>query len=242
MKPGVQKKSGWWLRLAPYWLAVAVLFGAPEDLPATDGLEPIASGRKALETQTRLPWYDLATDAVQAIDLPEIVSRGNMPWLTLLALTSLGLLLGLLAYIILRAVINRAGDLPELARAKTERTLDADQVDALPFMADRPNRDLLGEATRHYQQGNFGEAILYLFSYQLVELDKSSLIHLAKGKTNRQYLREVSRTQSLNRLVESTMIAFEDVFFGQRPLDRHGFEACWNRLSEFETLVSQAVR
>jgi hypothetical protein len=226
-------------RLVPLCLTVASLLALAETLPAHEGPEPVASGRKALETQSRLPWYDHATDAVRPIDLPR--EPVELPWLSLLALTSLGLLLGLLAYIILRAVANRTRGLPQLARAKTERTLDAEQVEALPFMADRPNRDLLGEAKRHYQQGNFGEAIIFLFSYQLVELDKSSLIHLAKGKTNRQYLREVSRAQSLGRLVESTMVAFEDVFFGQRPLDRHGFEACWNRLSEFETLVSQAV-
>jgi hypothetical protein len=242
MKSGVRKKSGRRLRLASLCTAVVSLLALAETFAANDGPEPIASGRKALETQTRLPWYDFTTDAVKPIDLPpESVSRGSLPWLTLLALTSLGVLLGLLAYLILRAVVNRAAGLPRLAKAKPERTLDADQVEALPFMADRPNRDLLGEAKRHYQQANFSEAIIYLFSYQLVELDKSSLIHLAKGKTNRQYLREVSRAQSLKRLVESTMVAFEDVFFGQRPLDRHGFEACWNRLSEFETLVSQAV-
>ncbi|MBI3840138.1 MAG: DUF4129 domain-containing protein [Planctomycetia bacterium] len=229
------------LRLAPLWLAAVVLFAPAEKLLADDGPDPVASGRKALATQTRLPWYDPATDAVQPIGLaPEYRSQGYLPWLTLLGMISLGLLLGLLAYLILRAALNRGGGLPQLATAKINRILEADQVESLPFMADRSHCDLLDEAKRHYQLGNFSEAIIYLFSYELVELDKSSLIHLAKGKTNRQYLREVSRTRQLKQLLESTMITFEDVFFGRRPLDRQGFEACWNQLSEFETLLSQA--
>jgi uncharacterized protein DUF4129 len=226
-------------RLAPLWLTAAVLFALAEKLPANDGPEPVASGRKALETQTRLPWYNPTNDAVGSIDLPR--ESADLPWLSFAGLIALGLLLGLLGYVILRAVANRAGGLPQLAKSKAGPVLDADQVEALPFMAERSHRDLLGEAKRHYQLGNFGEAIIYLFSYELVELDKSSLIRLAKGKTNRQYLREVSRAQVLKGLVESTMVTFEDVFFGQHPLDRRGFEACWNRLSEFETLVSQAV-
>ena len=51
--------------------------------------------------------------------------------------------------------------------------------------------DLLAEARRHYQAGNYGAAIVYLFSFQLVQLDQRQIIRLAKGKTNRQYLREV---------------------------------------------------
>ena len=229
------------LQLAPLWLAAMILCAPAAALLAEDGPDPVASGRKALESQTRIQWYDPATDTVQPIALPPALpSRSELSWLTWLGIIWLGLLLVLLAYLILRAATNWASGLPPLATAKATGILAADQVEALPFMADRSHGDLLGDAKRHYQQGNFSEAIIYLFSYELVQLDKSSLIHLAKGKTNRQYLREVSRVQQLRRLLESTMITFEDVFFGQHPLDRHGFEACWNRLSEFEALVSQA--
>jgi hypothetical protein len=34
------------------------------------------------------------------------------------------------------------------------------------------------------------------------------------------------------------MIAFEDVFFGDHPLERARFESCWLRLGEFETLIA----
>ena len=107
-------------------------------------------------------------------------------------------------------------------------------------MADRPRSDLLGDARRHYEQGNYDEAIIYLFSYELVRLDRSSVVHMAEGKTNRQYLREALSVRPLANILERTMLAFEDVFFGQRRLDRAGFEACWSQLTEFEHLVAQA--
>jgi hypothetical protein len=98
--------------------------------------------------------------------------------------------------------------------------------------------DLLAEARRHYEAGNYGAAIVYLFSFQLVQLDRRQIIRLARGKTNRQYLREVGPRISLRKLVEQTMVAFEDVFFGNRQLRRDRFESCWARLEEFETLAA----
>jgi hypothetical protein len=44
----------------------------------------------------------------------------------------------------------------------------------------------------------------------------------------------------VKRLLERTMITFEEVFFGRRALDRGGFEACWNEMGQFENLLSQA--
>ncbi len=36
-----------------------------------------------------------------------------------------------------------------------------------------------------------------------------------------------------------TVLVFEDAFFGDYELDRARFEACWNRLNEFDQLLSQ---
>ena len=112
-------------------------------------------------------------------------------------------------------------------------------VESLPFPVAAANSDLLAEARRHYQAGNYGAAIIYLFSFQLLQLDKRQIIRLTKGKTNRQYLREVGSRAVLLKLLEQTMVAFEDVFFGNRQLPRERFESCWTRLDEFETLAAQ---
>jgi hypothetical protein len=98
---------------------------------------------------------------------------------------------------------------------------------------------LFEEARRLYQSGDYAKAIVFLFSYQLVELDKRHLIRLTKGKTNRQYLREVGGRLLLRQLVEQTMIAFEDAFFGHHALDKNRFESCWFRMGEFERLKGE---
>ena len=70
---------------------------------------------------------------------------------------------------------------------------------------------------------------------------RSLSIRLTRGKTNRQYLREIRRRPRLVELLEMTMIAFEDVFFGHHALGRARFESCYHRLDEFETQVREAV-
>ena len=62
-------------------------------------------------------------------------------------------------------------------------------------------------------------------------------MRLTKGKTNRQYVRELRREIDLKSILSNTMLTFEDVFFGNYPLERSRFERCWNRLEEFHGLL-----
>jgi hypothetical protein len=119
------------------------------------------------------------------------------------------------------------------AETKAQTSREVDRLEELPFAVKRPQSDLLGEARRLYEAGKYAEAIVYLFSYELVELDKHHVIRLTKGKTNRQYLGEARGRPAVLPLLEDTMVAFEDVFFGKHGLDRERFEACWRRLDDF---------
>jgi hypothetical protein len=114
-----------------------------------------------------------------------------------------------------------------------ESARDVDRIESLPFKIRGAPSDFLGQARRLFEAGNYSEAIIYLFSYQLVQLDKNHLIRLAKGKTNRQYLREIRQRANLRTILEATMIAFEDAFFGRKALSKDRFESCWQRLDEF---------
>jgi hypothetical protein len=114
-------------------------------------------------------------------------------------------------------------------------------IERLPVPVDRAHGDLLGEARRLYDQMQYGRAILYLFAYELLQLDRHHVIRLARGKTNRQYLRELTRVSPLSPPLERTMVAFESVFFGRQALDRGGFEACWQELPQFENLLRGAT-
>lgn len=221
---------------------------------AADPEPSVETGRKALGQWTRYPWYDSATDAAKPIDIVHpwdwsffldlfsgLPSIGGQ-WIQVLGLGLLGVLLALLIYLMIRIVLGRqpAEDadgrgLDELA----ENLDDSRRFDALPSTAGRRKSNLLEEARRHYRDGDYPEAIIYLFSYQLVQLDKHQLIRLAKGKTNRQYVRELGPRVELGYLLTMTMQAFEDVFFGNHSIDRVRFESCWFRLEEFESLADR---
>lgn len=220
----------------------------------------VEAARKALDKwqwPPRYPWYDSANDTVARIDVSKSwfedwdldwlrdwfdfgsfrpFSMSSVQWIAWIAIA---VLIGIVVYVLFRAYRQseqRASGQAAKAR-EAEAADDQRRTEALPLEG-RKRSDFLAEAERCYQQGNYGEAIIYLFSHQLVELDKHRRIRLTKGKTNRQYLRELRRHPSLCRLMEQTTIAFEDVFFGHHPLDRSRFEACWTRLEEFSALAA----
>ena len=114
-------------------------------------------------------------------------------------------------------------------------------MEALPAALPLPKGDLWSEIERLYQAGDYNRAIVYLYAFQLIKLDQHQCIRLAKGKTNRVYVQELSSRPELQGLLARTMIPFESVFFGGHPLDRQAFEACWREAETFRRLVEQAV-
>jgi hypothetical protein len=153
-------------------------------------------------------------------------------------------LIALLFYWLVRAYVQRE----ESAAAVTTRAAvteqdedDTERIESLPFTVARPRGDLLDEAMAQYQAGNFRQAVVYLYSYLLIQLDRNQQIHLARGKTNRTYLRELREQPQLRSILERTMTAFEDVFFGNHALSRAEFEACWTQLDEFHKHVEQVA-
>ena len=242
MKPSLERR-----RIALLaWLLTAVIGAAfgPRPARGAEGERSIAAGREAFNNAARFPWYDARQDALQPIT---VHPAGGAPpvdfdlgFLRPVAWFVLAVVLVLLVLAAVYAYRNR-GAAAAAGRGRTEGATARAAVEALGFLADRSQADLLGEARQHYREGNYSEAIIYLFSYQLVELDRSSLVRLAKGKTNRQYVREAAQVPALGEALALTMTAFEGVFFGRRALDRPSFEACWGRLPEFERLTSRTV-
>ena len=220
--------------------------------------EAIEAGRNAL--QARYPWYDAETDQAQRIDVEPPQDFANRHsrwefqpptwswplWLTrviqvLLWIVAGSVLLAIVYFLVRAFVAYEEGSAAASARSVAITPGHAARVESLPFQVKRPLADFLEEARRHYDAGRFGEAIIYLYSYQLVELDKHQVIRLAKGKTNRQYLREMRRRSGLSELLERTMVAFEDVFFGNHRLERRQFESCWEGLDQFHQQLEQAI-
>lgn len=172
------------------------------------------------------------------INMPEI----SAPWLIWVAWIVIGGVLVFLAVMLIRAFLNR-----EARKAKSsdgesiEAEDDSNRLDALPLPAKpRSKGTLLEEARRCYDAGDYNTAIVYLYGHQLLKLDQNQWIRLAKGKTNREYLRELSGRGELQGVLARTMVPFEDVYFGDHSLDRTRFEACWNDVERFDRLVERA--
>jgi len=255
--------------LAGLWaLFVLVSISSAEVL---QGERAVEAGRDALAGRNNYPWYDEDNDSIRRIDVetpkeaaahrgskwqakPAAPSKKDFSWLAKLMAAiwkvvgwlfwvAIAALFAFLVVLLVRAFMNSGALLDGSSDEEQEgdSRSEADLIESLPFQVKRPQGDLLAEARRHYEQGNYGEAIIYLFSYQLVKLDRHNFIRLARGKTNRQYLREIFPQPDLRKALERSMVAFEDVFFGHHPLERERFESCWLRLDEFHEHVEQAA-
>jgi hypothetical protein len=235
------------------------LAATPAALASIPPDEAVERGREAMNRSwfgSDYPWYDPDTDDLRPVKLPSepqtpkssfsfnpgIFGIGSifqlLAWLLVLVIVAL------IAWLLIKAYASRdrAAQSAEGEDSDRDARTEIDRVEALPFKINRNTTDLLAEARRNYEAGNYAEAIIYLFSHELVLLDRNQLIRLTKGKTNRQYLREILPLPAIRRILAETMVAFEDVFFGNHGLDRERFEACWFKLDEFNRLVQQGAR
>ncbi len=114
-----------------------------------------------------------------------------------------------------------------------------DRLEELPFELEEPVHDPWTAARAAAERGDYNRAIILLYSHQLLELDRSQIIHLTKGKTNRQYLREVRSRPGLAAMLSTTIVAFEDVFFGGHDLASGRFEECWRLTQELVGLQQE---
>ena len=246
--------------LAQFVVLVAALACWPGALCAQEAKhESVQDARNALNGRTSFPFYDSAKDDVKrmTVKAPKeaAADKGSSTWtskgtkgpvrgprgpsasglgllLQVLGLTLLTVIIGALIVFLVMAFLQ--GEQTQTAGAKfIDTSSDVDRVEDLPFQVKKPSGDFLSEAERLYKEGKYSEAIIYLFSYQLVALDKRHVIRLTKGKTNRQYLREARSREVLKQHIQKTMISFEDVFFGHHQLSRERFEECWRELDEF---------
>jgi hypothetical protein len=237
---------------------------------AADDQNPVESAREALDGRTYYPWYDAEQDDFRRIAVeppPDSAANRNSTWQAkptpptgdwswlgdvmrligriLWWLAIIGLIALLVAVIVFlaRAFVAREDRsmAPTEEHESEQLRTEADRIDSLPFQVRLPQQDLLSEARRCYENGDYGQAIIYLFSYKLVALDRHDLIRLTKGKTNHQYLGELTYRPALQEILQRTMLAFEDVFFGNHPLERERFESCWSRLDDFHQRIEQAA-
>ena len=146
------------------------------------------------------------------------------------------LLVGLMVWIFMNSRIEIGSD--EIS-ARPDRSL-AESIRHLPFEMDVKQGDFRQQAQASYQAGDFRMALVFLFSHVLVTLDQAKLVRLKKGKTNRQYLRELSPSRPLVKYYGDVMVPFEQTFFGDYPVTKEVFESCWQGLDGFQKSVDEA--
>lgn len=228
--------------------------------------DPKSQVRDALESLGNVPWYDSETDSAKPAELrnsdvnnddlalrksgrvgaPRAAAAGGggrtigpigdfMGWFMIIV-TGI-----LLAAIVIYALYTRD---PTTGRRRgqdvevEEDELFEQRLEQLPVQVRKPLKNLLDEAKQLMAQGKFDEAIIYLFSHQLVELDRNQMVRLAQGKTNRQYLRELSRSPQLREILHQTVLLFEESFFGNHTLTQEQFASSWRRVDEFTSILS----
>jgi hypothetical protein len=230
------------------FVALSILITVVVAPPAmADVDDPVQSGREALDRWTDYPWYDDAADDVRPVGVPPPPpqekeatvpkSDVSLAGAEVIAWVVVGVAIVAIVGALIYAILQSEASSP---RHKQQTTASSVDLEALPVPIAAADSDLLAEARRLYGQGDFAKAMIYLYSHLLLRLDKGQLIRLAKGKTNRQYLREVSGRKSLAEYFESAMHTFESAFFGRHELPRDEFEAAWRRVDDFHRLVEEA--
>ncbi len=226
--------------------ALALLASLPRvwadaDLPSPRDQESVTEAKRALAKPFRYPWYDATNDSLRRITPPKPQQQSNWNWdlSWLFSSLELGKVFNVLVWLTLAALVAYAiyylirlqREQYRLAAASTANTKPAQprvqELAALPLTLDPNMGDWLALAKRHYESGEYDQAIVYLFSHALVTLDAQHYIHLTRGKTNRQYLRELVARDEAVQIYAPLMETFEAVFFGKKPLPRDTFDTLW---------------
>jgi hypothetical protein len=223
------------------------------------------AGLESLKRQS-LPWYDAQTEQVKPVELearddPRSGLRGtiaektkkkkkkaNRNWTWDWGLSEglgtflywlLWIVLGVAFAILVVWVVRNIDVKQPSAREETKsgRSL-AQSVAQLPFQVEVGDEDFRSLAAKAFHANDYRQAIIWLFSHVLISLDQKNLIRLKKGKTNRQYLRELASERQLSSYYADVMVPFEATFFGDKDLNREQFASCWDGLNHFEQQVN----
>ena len=261
----IQCKTG--IILALFFAAASVAFASQAALAD----ELAEAGQRALADK-RFPWFDSTSNSITEMQRTDpgrakTLNRAELPvyepmqqnvtpaqrpvaetigfsYLSTLIWIAIAIIFVLIAGALVWFFMQMEGRLGrDLRSREAETALVHARIKQLPFdMPYDSGADFRELAARAAAQGDYGRATILLFSHVLLHLDQKDLIRLKKGKTNRQYLRELQAHSQLSNYFHRVMVTFEDAFFGDHPIQQPVFEAAWNDLDSFQEQVSQRLR
>ncbi len=249
--------------LAGIVVSLVTMF-APSGLAA----DPAEEVRETLARQS-FPWYDAQSDQLRRIDLPpkrrestsssssssrntnSRQSQDSWEWggswsnfSRVMSWLFLGILIAVLVTLLVVLLIRwQRPHRPVVGTRLVGPPSTSDRADELPVPRAELPDDLRSAADRAAQEGDFRRAATLLYSHLLLTLDERHLIRLARGKTNRQYLRELRRATPSEKPGEAfarVLAAFESVFFGDLPMSRLGWEPFAQDVSLVERTAQRA--
>jgi len=214
-------------------------------------------GRDSLRSSYNYPWYDPAKDSTRGLSLPPDQTNAPPPppkptqvtygtntssgdfeylWWFLLVVVVL-----IILWLIIRTMQQRD---PEWQAAKARpqpgTLTSVARLTDLPVELSPRITNMQDEARRLAGVGNYALAIVYLYSHMLVRLTEARRIQLAKGKTNRQYLRELRSDPELWKFFSRAIAQFEGSYFGDHPPSPAMFEALLHDWQPWEIELSRA--
>jgi hypothetical protein len=87
--------------------------------------------------------------------------------------------------------------------------------------------------------GDLRLALVYFFSWLIVESDKRGLLRARRGKTNREYWLELAVNPGVRTIYKATMDAFERVYFGGQTISREEFDDVWRLREPFVAAMAR---
>lgn len=137
-------------------------------------------------------------------------------------------------------ILGRNGSSNSLSGSNSLQSLSAEKrllerIQHLPEELRRENLDYRSEVQRLMQAGVFDQAVILLYAYQLLLLDRAACLRLTRGKTNRQYLREVRFSEEIGSHWFGRVInLFEQSYFGKIDIIKSEFDRCWKETEMLE--------
>ncbi len=143
------------------------------------------------------------------------------------------LVLGLIGFLIYRFAPFLAGKFGMRAKQKkTDRVILGERIGA-----DESADGLFSEAERLAREGNLRAAIRKGYIALLCELSDRKVIGLARHKTNRDYLRDMSKRTDLIENMNGMTSNFERNWYGLRPSELRDWEDFRDRYKQTISLV-----
>ncbi len=124
-----------------------------------------------------------------------------------------------------------------LDRDRQEREIT--KVLELPFEVAPSEEGLLQASERFATHGEYNKAVIYLFSYVLIELDHGKAIVLRRGKTNRMYAKELRNSSQFLPHYTEVMETFERAFFGLHPITAEAYARCRHSADQVARAVAE---